>query len=527
MKTTITISTDTLQKVPDGVPAQSVTISSRRLALIPSTVGAIVSVSINGHEYVNPDSITVAAGDTVTASGGICVYRVEVDHTYNADGSDCFWGKKCAVVGDSFLSIQGSGSADDYNNCTQAVKWWEMLSSQYADRDYFEKGSGTNYKCTNLATGIDCYNGKNMAGTLYALGGTGHYRSNPYYQRLEGLHHDADIVIIYGSINDYVWRTSSQKGTQYWPNETYGEVRGVFNYNVGCYFSNCNMQNYAETLLWAIPNSRDMDTDELAYYSQYVVRAILTAHKNAPLAKVVIVNSFSYAADGGTRDSKNILDTYFVRYVMVQYILKTVDGADKWLVYYDELLDITGTTYDSATGKYTKVLGDYMYGPVKVPDWDGSGEMVEFGFYPKENSEAFRLKYLSDYPPTRSSFGHPNTLANEVYFAPVFAHMICDLLGVQYSALPEGLKYENDTSGDIPDDPPQIDWKPTGMAINARGCLVMSGVTSSGDVVYSGVTASGIVVQFRTRDQEIEYISVDANGYVLVDADGYIITTAQ
>ena len=407
-----------------GTTAQVLSVAGGTLAF----VGESVTVSVNGTSLgTNPQSLTIKGGDVVSASGGACVFRVKTKHDFAADGSDVFFGLNWVCVGDSLLSVQKNG-VDGFNNYSQAVKAWEMLSGQYADgrAEYDSSNVTNNMKRPALMSGINCYGGKNLAGTLFAQGGTGMYRNSPYYLRLEDCPHDADIITIYGSINDWTYRVSGASG-----DEAYGSNRGKF-------FTESSMVKFTDNLTYAqnVMERDGYDITDISTYARYVSKAIETAHRQAPLAKVVVLSPIFYNVQNSATNSRLYSDPPNARYIVVQDYCRK-HGAD-WLSWATWGLQ-SSATYDSSLNRWTitTVSNSWLDDDSILVD----GETIPA--HKMMSDTAFAQKYVFDYSESAASYGHMNSLYNEIYFAPKFANLICDTLGLSGYYLPQGLKCNN------------------------------------------------------------------------------------
>lgn len=410
-----------------GTSNQTLNVSSGNL----SYIGESVTVSINGISLgSNPQALTIRGGDAISATGGVCVFRVQIEHDFAADGSDVFYGLNWACIGDSLLSIQGTATT---NNASQAVKAWEMISGQYASfrDDYIEGAVTNNMKRPYLTTGINCYNGKNTSGEWLAQGSTGYWKNTPYYKRIENLPHDCDIVTIYGSINDWTYRASGASG-----DETFGAGSTAR----GKYFTDTNMTTWYDSLTYAqgIMENDGPDAETLDTFAKYITKAISIAHEQCPLAKIVLVGPIFYNVQGSGLTSRNYTDGFEVRYLTFQDY-KQKKGGD-WLVYESWGLH-PSATYDNANDRWTLDSGS---GKTWLDD-DSilvNGETISS--YKMMSDTAFAETYVYDYSTTSSaSYGHMNTLYNELYLAPKFANLICDTLNINGYYLPDGLKCNN------------------------------------------------------------------------------------
>ncbi len=407
-----------------GTTAQVLSVAGGTLAF----VGDSVAVSVNGTLVgTNPQSLTVKGGDVVSASGGTCVFRVATQHEFAKDGSDVFYGLNWVCVGDSLLSIQQNG-ADGFSNYSQAVKAWEMLSGQYADgrAEYDSSNVTNNMKRPELMSGINCYGGKNLVGTLFAQGGTGMYRNSPYYLRLEDCPHDADIITLYGSINDWNYRVAGASG-----DESYGSTRGKF-------FTESSMDKFTDRLTYAqnVVEKDGYDVTDISTYARYVSKAIETAHRQAPLAKVVVLSPIFYNVQNSATSSRLYSDPPDSRYIVVQDYRRKY-GAD-WLSWATWGLQ-SSATYDSSLNRWTitTVSNSWLDDDSILVD----GETIPA--HKMMSDTAFAKKYVFDYSESAASYGHMNSLYNEIYLAPKFANLICDTLGLSGYYLPQGLKCNN------------------------------------------------------------------------------------
>lgn len=419
-----------------GTTAQVLSVAGGTLAF----VGASVTVFINGTSAgTNPQTLTVKAGDTVSASGGACVFRVGTRHEFAKNGSDVFYGLNWVCVGDSLLSIQKNG-ADGFNNYSQAVKAWEMLSGQYADgrAEYDSSNVTNNMKRPALMSGINCYGGKNLVGTLFAQGGTGMYRNSPYYLRLEDCPHDADIITLYGSINDWNYRVTGASG-----DEAYGPTRGKF-------FTESSMAKFTDQLTYAqnVMEKDGYNATDISTYARYVSKAIETAHRQAPLAKVVVLSPIFYNVQNSDTNSRLYSDPPNSRYVVVQDYHRKY-GAD-WLSWATWELQ-SSATYDSSLNRWTITTASNSW-------LDDDSILVDgetISAHKMMSDTAFTQKYVFDYSESAESYGHMNSLYNEIYLAPKFANLICDTLGLSGYYLPQGLKCNNLTYTK-PEDPDPV-----------------------------------------------------------------------
>lgn len=349
------------------------------------------------------------------------MFRVTTVHRFEEDGSDVFYGLNWVCVGDSLLSIQGSST---YGNYPQAVKAWEMLSGQYAAgrEDYNALAVTNNMKRPYLYTGINCYGGKNTSEIWLAQGGTGYWKGNAFYQRLYDIPHDADIVTIYGSVNDWTFLSNHDVGTLITDTDQ-TQRYGVF--------------TYAQHIM----ENDGYDTATITTYAQYISRAIHIVHEQAPLAKVVLISPIYYSVEGMEFSASAQYMTNLTRYlVTMDYKLKY--DAD-WLSW-ESWGAMPRATYDPALDRWTV---DATARNCMLDDTSILINGQTLNAYKMHSDADFARKYVYDYDPNkpiaRQSCGHMNTLYNELYFAPKFANLICNTLGLNGYYLPDGLKCNN------------------------------------------------------------------------------------
>lgn len=299
-----------------------------------------------------------------------------------------------------------------------------MLSGQYAAgrENYNALAVTNNMKRPYLHTGINCYDGKNTSGIWLAQGGTGYWKTTPFYLRLQDIPHDADIVTIYGSVNDWTF---------------------LSNYDVGTLITDTD-QTYrygAFTYAQHIMEKDGYDTGAITTYAQYISRAIHLVHEQAPLAKVVVISPTYYNLQGMDFSAPNQYLTNLTRYlVTMDYKLKY--DAD-WLSW-ESWGAMPQATYDPALDRWT------VNAAARNDRLDDTSILIDgqtLDAYKMRWDTDFATKYVYDYipgkPMTNQDCGHMNTLYNELYFAPKYANLICDRLGLNGYYLPDGLKCNN------------------------------------------------------------------------------------
>ena len=124
------------------------------------------------------------------------------------------------------------------------------------------------------------------------------------------------------------------------------------------------------------------------------------------------------------------------RYIVVQDYCRKY-GAD-WLSWATWGLQ-SSATYDSSLNRWTITTASNSW-------LDDNSILVDgetLSAHKMMSDTAFAQKYVFDYSESAVSYGHMNTLYNEIYFAPKFANLICDTLGLSGYYLPQGLKCNN------------------------------------------------------------------------------------
>ena len=268
------------------------------------------------------------------------------------------------------------------------------------------------------------------------------YRNSPYYLRLEDCPHDADIITIYGSINDWNYRVTGASG-----DEAYGSTRGKF-------FTESSMAKFTDRLTYAqnVMEKDGYDATDISTYARYVSKAIETAHRQAPLAKVVVLSPIFYNVQNSETSSRLYSDPPNSRYVVVQDYHRKY-GAE-WLSWETWGLQ-SSATYDSSLNRWTITTASNSW-------LDDNSILVDgktISAHKMMSDTAFAEKYVYDYSASAASYGHMNSLYNEIYLAPKFANLICDTLGLSGYYLPQGLKCNNltYTKPEDPDPAPLFD----------------------------------------------------------------------
>lgn len=184
------------------------------------------------------------------------------------------------------------------------------------------------------------------------------------------------------------------------------------------------------------------------------MKAIHTAHEQAPLAKIVLVDPIFYNVSGSALGSRNYIDIPAVRKLTVEDFIRV--NAPEWLSHCTWGLQ-PKADYSSDNKRWTLVTSSRA-------NWlDDDSILVDGETLAAQkiiSDTAFAEKYVSDYSfASGASYGHMNTLYNELYFAPKFANLICDTLGISGYYLPEGLKCNNLTY-EAPGTEPEPDPEP-------------------------------------------------------------------
>ena len=260
----------------------------------------------------------------------------------------------------------------------------------------------------NKLTGIDVQ--------VAAVGGTGIWAGGGlnFPSRMPTIRTDADIVTIFGSVNDHKMQTGERikpsgyactMGTDLDGNiRTWDELYRPASKSV-YYFSNSALVN---------PDTNPAILDELSYsdtlsdgdstYVAYVNDCINIAHRRSPIAKIVLVGEIQY---------KNIHHDMCVmqRIIKRRLVEKRRSLGDTWLSWVDLFWD----KYDGIYGKENEFCD-------MQPGWGLNFTQLYY--------DAFRAHYTAD------GAGHPTKHYNYEWLTLQFGRIICDALGISRDALP-------------------------------------------------------------------------------------------
>lgn len=277
--------------------------------------------------------------------------------------------------------------------------------------------SGGQYKYhywLNRLTGIDV--------SVHGKGGTGHWCTHDsgtcYYQRMSAIPTDADIITIFGSVNDHKMQTGARTQAS-----GYAATMGLDNsgtvrtwdelYNTvakeSAWYSSQNLVKTSDSP--AILDSltyEDTITDGQTSYVAYVNEAINIAHSRCPQAKIVLMHEIHYK---GIHDDMCRMQ----RMVKKKLVEKRRTNGDTWL----SLYELDTSTYDGILGSNNAYYDTQ------------SGQGMSFT---QIQIDTFGQRYAADY--SSGNFGHPNAQYNFEWIAPQFAQLLCDTLGVDRATLP-------------------------------------------------------------------------------------------
>ncbi len=383
-----------------GSAAQRLSVADGNLAYVPDSSAGTVQVWVNGIPAGDsPAELTLCAGDTVRAVGGACVFRVQTVHTFRADGSDLWSHVNWVPFGDS-ITDDGSGLW----MCGKAPdKYWRVISA---------------------GTGVNVYNGV-WNGTAFAVGGTGYYRSgnrNFAARAAVCIPHDADVITVFGSVNDWLVARASHQLTTTIPyavhmTGTTGNLTGVTN-----------------------PENDTLADGTLAGYINATWEEM---HRRAPLAKIVVVCPLFYLLDRYQAEHGQSGINSSFRSVM--RLLKWCcdgwienRGAADWLSW-------ESFNYDPDTGAWLTDTSILDTDP-DSPNYGGYFDFCQINpsLYGNGTPDyRFADYYTYDALQRGSSYGHPNDRYNRAYLAPRFSDILCGVLGTDARLLPESLRCNN------------------------------------------------------------------------------------
>lgn len=264
-------------------------------------------------------------------------------------------------------------------------------------------------------------------GKKFANGGCGYWRQNNTNKRnfltiAEGVPSDATIVTIFGSVND--WQYRSIKSSYVNPlskvnsrsaNDVNGKVTWI---------KNPHLDTAADNTL-----------------AGYVADTLRKIHEKAPNAIVVVNPGMNYAISGG-RNNQYMLNAYFCYQAVAQAMIDA--GAD-WLKietwYFDAKL--TRTVDGNGDVIYTRGIADTFVDDYQQIDKWLDGNMNGTFDSRKIPEDEFGQEYCYDWHNDGTSFGHFSNKYHHRYLAVRFAHTLLNAFGGKESDLPEELRYNN------------------------------------------------------------------------------------
>ena len=203
-----------------------------------NATGGVITLSQNGQEIGTQSTITsisISAGNTLSAKGGACVFRAGM----KSKPSDWSYIKWCAV---------GDSLTDTSINATQ--KYQQIIAEE---------------------TSIDV--------ETVAKGGTGVYigydSGVAFYQRADGCRHDSDIVSILGSVNDH----KIDNGT--------GQLIYVCKDSSG---TGVAIDDYSSSAEYPLTDTLSDNT-----FVGYLTECVRVVQSRAPFAKFLIISGLYYS----------------------------------------------------------------------------------------------------------------------------------------------------------------------------------------------------------------------------------------
>lgn len=260
----------------------------------------------------------------------------------------------------------------------------------------------------NKLTGIDVQN--------CGVGGTGMWNGGSvnYPSRMSSIRTDANIVTIFGSINDHKMQTGPRTSPSGYSCtmgfDTNGNER-TWNefYNSAAkkkfYFNSQNLVDPdSEPSIIDSLTLSDTLSDGQSTYVAYVNEAINIAHRRSPNAKIVLVGEIHY------RNTHTDMCT-MQRTIKRRIVQKRRANGDIWLSWVDLFFD-----------KYIGIYGTENEYCNTEPGWGLNFTQIYH--------DSFCNHYTSD------GKGHPNKHYNYEWLTLRFGQIICDALGVDRDVLP-------------------------------------------------------------------------------------------
>lgn len=277
--------------------------------------------------------------------------------------------------------------------------------------------------------------GKNMA-----MGGTGYLRKyndgNSFYQRSLYVPADADIVTIFGSVND-------------WADDTGAIMPYCRVYDVSGDWGNLPEVNeaYKYTITEKAGVAGFIDTQyTLTGFINDTIRRI---HRTAPNAKIVMIPGLYYLLStkesSGFSTQKWMTNAYVLQKIIYDsWIASNVDGCRDWL-YYESWYCLYNTS--SKVTSYFNDTEHLDFSGVVSSNYGSTFDSRKFNpvYY---GSDAFSYGYLRDWEENAYNFhhnvgvscGHPSEAYYVNYLAPRFANLLCRVLDTSAAELPSNLR---------------------------------------------------------------------------------------
>ena len=264
------------------------------------------------------------------------------------------------------------------------------------------------------------------SGGRFANGGCGYWcgSSHNFYTLADLVPTDATIITLFGSVNDWKYRTIS--GSSY-TNK----------------LSKVNSQSDISTngrVKWL--QNPHLDTAEDKTLAGYVASTLRKLHQRCPNAKIVVIPGLDYYGAG----AEYKLNAYFC-YCAVAQAMIDEENAGSWLSWVSWYFDPQMTRTEDGEGNvtYTRASTDhYVADTQQIDVWLEANLNGTFASE-KLRTEAFGSVYCYDYRTDGEAYGHWSNLYHHRYLAVKFAHALINALGVQESDLPSELRYNNIT----------------------------------------------------------------------------------
>lgn len=265
------------------------------------------------------------------------------------------------------------------------------------------------------------------SGGRFANGGCGYWcgSSHNFYTLSSLVPTDATIITLFGSVNDWKYRTIS--GSSY-PNR----------------LSKVNNRTTAESypnngrVTW-IQNPH-LDTVDDKTLAGYVASTLRRLHQRCPNAKIVVIPGLDYYGAG----AEYKLNAYFC-YCAVAQAMIDEENAGSWLSWETWYFDpqMTKSIDENGNVIYTRATTDHFVADMQQIDvWLEDNLNGTFASE-KLRTQAFGSVYCYDYRTDGEAYGHWSNYYHHRYLAVKFAHALINNLGGTENDLPQELKYNN------------------------------------------------------------------------------------